>query len=168
MKLKVNGFGTFDSNRVVFVDIDASDRLNEFRLELVNAIRPYCRLQPHDKRAEKERFGYHSTLAMNLDHNEFESIKRYIANKPKPQFGQIILRVTLLKRAKILREYDFIQRQLLDRRQALDRRIFRNSIELLQRFMRGEYNPDSRVESAVRRQPRKGLWHRFLHWMGVR
>lgn len=35
MKFKGNGFGTFDNNRVVFVNIWAGEKLNEFRINLV-------------------------------------------------------------------------------------------------------------------------------------
>ena len=142
MKFTVNGFGTFDNKRVVFVDIKASHTLNDFRNNLVNGLKKYCKLQPHDLRAEKEGFGYHSTLAMKLDQWDFEAIKQYINSKPKPEFKQIIMRVTLLKEGRILRDYDFMQRKALTRTEALDKAAVRHSKELLRRFMNGEYNPD--------------------------
>src|SRR3989344_6387890 len=128
MKFKGNGFGTFDSNRVVYVKIGASERLNEFRIKLVETLRPYCKLQSHDKRKDDDKFGYHSTLAMNLSENEFDRIKNYINSKQEPKFSQVVMRITLLKRGKILKEYDFLQKRLLNRRQALNKHVRRNSI----------------------------------------
>jgi len=146
MKFRGNGFGTFDNNRVVFVNIGASERLNEFRTKLVEAIRSYCNLQSQDKKKEKDRFGYHSTLAMKLDQNEFNSIKNYIKNKPVPSFTQIVMRITLLKNGKILREYDFLQRRLLNRKQALNKYLTRRSKTLLKDFMLGKYNPNNKTK----------------------
>lgn len=149
MKFKGDGFGTFDNNRVVFVNIGAGEKLNEFRINLVNALRPYCNLQSQDKKNEKDRFGYHSTLAMKLNQNEFNSIKNHIKNKPIPNFTQIVMRVTLLKDGRILREYDFLQRKLLNRRQALNKHITRRSKTLLKGFMQGRYNPNNRIKSIA-------------------
>jgi 2'-5' RNA ligase len=148
MKFKGNGFGTFDSNNVVFVNIGASERLNEFRINLVNILHPYCNLQFQDKKKEIDKFGYHSTLAMNLDKKEFTSIKNYIKNKPAPRFTQIVMRVTLLRNGRILREYDFLQRKLLNRRQALNKNITKRSKILLKDFIQGKYNPNNKIKLA--------------------
>jgi 2'-5' RNA ligase len=150
MKFKGDGFGTFESNRVVFVNVIAGEKLNEFRINLVDTLRSYCNLQSQDKRKELDRFGYHSTLAMKLDQNEFNLIKSYIKNKPAPNFTQIVMRVTLLKGGRILREYDFLQRRLLNRRQALNKHITRRSKTLLREFMRGRYNPNNKIKSIAR------------------
>lgn len=164
MKFKGNGFGTFDSNRVVFVNIGASERLNEFRINLVDTLRSYCGLQSQDKRKEIDKFGYHSTLAMKLDQKEFDLIKNHIKNKPAPSFTQIVMRVTLLRNGRILREYDFIQRRLLNRRQALNKHITRRSKTLLKEFMQGRYNPNNQVKSThiIKREPLIMKIKRFL------
>lgn len=148
MKFRGNGFGTFDSNKVVFVNIGASERLNEFRINLVKAIYSYCTLQPQDKKKEKDKFAYHSTLAMNLNTTEFNVIKNYIQDKPAPMFTQTVMRVTLLKNGRILREYDFLQRKLLNRRQALNKNITKRSKILLKDFMQGKYNPNNKIKLA--------------------
>ena len=166
MKFKGNGFGTFDSNRVVYINIGASERLNEFRIKLAETLRPYCKLQSHDKRKDEDRFGYHSTLAMKLSENEFTRIKNYIRNKPEPNFSQVVMRITLLKGGKILREYDFLQKRLLNRRQALNKHITRNSKELLRRFFDGTYNPDERVHKFEEPKP-KSLWDRIKSFFGA-
>ena len=145
MKLRCNGFGTFDSNRVVKADISASEGLNEFRTKLVEILRSYCKLQQQDKKKDIDKFGYHSTLAMNLNEKEFNLIKAHIKNKSPPNFTQIIMRVTLLRNGKILSEYDFIQRRLFNRRQALNKHILIRSKTLLKEFMKGRYNPNNRL-----------------------
>lgn len=143
MKFKMRGFGTFDNAGVVFVNIGASENLNKFRVNLTNTLRTYCKVQSQDKREDKDKFGYHSTLAMKLDAHKFNLISNYINSKPKPDFTQIVMRITLLRNGKILREYDFMQRKLLGRGQALNRRVTGRSKFLLQQFMKGQYNPIS-------------------------
>ena len=166
MKFKGNGFGTFDSNKVVYVNIGASERLNEFRIKLIETLRPYCKLQSHDKRKDEDRFGYHSTLAMKLSESEFKRIKNYIHTKPKPNFNQVVMRITLLKDGKILREYDFLQKRLLNRRQALNRHITRNSKELLRRFFEGSYKPDD-VTTKFKELKSQSLWDKIKSFIGV-
>lgn len=166
MKFKGNGFGTFDPNRVVYVNIGASESLNEFRVRLVDVIKPYCKLQSHDRRKDGDKFSYHSTLAMKLNESEFNRIKHYINNKPKPNFSQIVMRVTILKGGKILREYDFLQKRLLNRRQALNRHISRNSKELLRGFFEGSYNPDEGIHKFE--EPKHhSLWDKIKSFFGA-
>lgn len=167
MKFRGNGFGTFDNNRVVFVNIGASEKLNEFRINLVEALRSYCNLQSQDKKKEIDRFGYHSTLAMKLDQNEFNSIKNYIKNKPVPNFTQIVMRVTLLKNGRILREYDFLQRKLLNRRLALNKHITRRSKTLLKDFMEGRYHPNNMIKSTTTTK-RKSFLEKIKGFLGLK
>jgi len=164
MKLKGDGFGTWDFNRVVKVDIGASEGLNEFRIKLVELLRTYCKLQQQDKKKDTDKFGYHSTLAMNLSQKEFDLIKKHIKNKAPPNFTQIIMRVTLLKGGRILREYDFLQRRLLNRKQALNKHITRRSKTLLKEFMQGRYNPNNTVKSTaiIKKESLMGRIKRFL------
>jgi 2'-5' RNA ligase len=145
MRFKGKGFGTFDNNRVVYVHIGASEKLNDLRNNLVSALRPYCSLQPHDKKQDADRFKFHSTLAMKLNQDEFQLIKNYINKKPAPNFTQIVMRISLLKNGRILREYDFLQRKLLNRKQALNRNITRRSKTLLKKFMKNDFDPNNEI-----------------------
>ena len=166
MKFTLRGFGTFDSNRVVYVNIGASERFNEFRIKLSNTIRPYCKLKPHDKREDKEKFGYHSTIAMKISQDKFNKIKNYINSKQKPNFTQVVMRVTLLKNGKILREYDFVQRRLLNRWQSLNKHVSRKSKSLLRQFMQGNYDPDRRMGKIT--QPKsKSFWDKIRAFFGI-
>lgn len=166
MKLKGKGFGTFDSNRVVYVKIGAGDKLNEFRIRLVENIRPYCTLQSQDRRKSVDKFGYHATLAMKLSEKKFTRIKSYIHTKQPPTFSQRVMRITLLKKGKILREYDFLQRRLLNRRQALNRQITRKSKELLRRYFEGTYDPDSKIHKFKDRKI-PSLWEKIKSFFGA-
>lgn len=166
MKFKLKGFGTFDNNRVVYVNIEPSERLNDFRVKLAKTLRKYCQLKKsQDKREDKDRFGYHSTIAMKLCPDKFNAIKRYINRKPKPNYSQIVMRVTLLKQGRILREYDFLQRRLLNRRQSLNKYISRRSKELLKQFMNGEYDPDRKIKTAVEIK-HISIWNRIKKFFG--
>lgn len=160
MKFKLKGFGTFDNNRVVYINISASEKLEDLRIRLRDALRSFCQLQPQDKRA-KEKFAYHSTLAMKLTPEKFKKIKSYVNRKPEPHYSQIVMRVTLLKGGKILREYDFLQRKLLNRRQAKNRAVLRRSKELLRRFMQGSYDPNKRISRRAKHET-KSLWRKIL------
>ena len=167
MKFKVRGFGTFDSNRVVYVNIGASEKFNQFRINLAQTLKYYCELKPLDKRLDKDKFSYHSTLAMKLDNSKFNLIKNYINMKKRPNLTQIVMRVTLLKNGRILREYDFMQRRLFNRRQALNRRILSNSKRLLRKFIEGRYNPNRRIRRSFKHES-KSLWKRLKEFFGLK
>lgn len=165
MKFKLKGFGTFDNNRVVYVNIDPSKRLNDFRIKLTNTMKSYCNLQSKDSEKDPEKFGYHSTIAMKLSPSKFKAIKRYINRKSKPNYSQFVMRVTLLKRGRILREYDFLQRRLLNRRQSLNKYISRRSKELLKQFMKGEYDPNRNIK-AFTEAKQTSFWDRIKQFFG--
>ena len=78
MKFKGKGFGTFDSNRVVFFNILPNEGFNEFRIKLSKTLKEYCKLPSHNKREEIDRFGYHSTLAMNLNKKIISKINQLL------------------------------------------------------------------------------------------
>jgi hypothetical protein len=71
---------------------------------------------------------------------KFNLIKNYIDKKSKPDFTQAVMRITLLRNGKILREYDFLQRKLLTRGQALNRRVTGRSKSLLRQHLSGQRN----------------------------
>ena len=76
------------------------------------------------------------------------------------------MRITLLKGGKILREYDFLQKRLLNRRQALNKHITRNSKELLRKFFEGSYNPDEGVHK-FEKHPYQSLWDKIKSFFGA-
>jgi hypothetical protein len=68
---------------------------------------------------------------MKLPPKKFEQVKKYISKKAKPRYKTVLLRVALIKNRQILREYDFLLRKILNRREAKSRSILsRTFIEL--------------------------------------
>jgi len=133
MTFKVKGYGTFDKNRVVFIKIEPDKNLDEFRWELSKRLRNYGSLRPYDL---ERKFNFHVTLAMNLRQDKFDEIKKYIEAKPEPEFTHCVMRVTLIKRQKILREYDFFLKRLLRRREAKSRSILLESYKRLEKYLK--------------------------------
>ena len=141
-RFTVKGFSYFDTTRVIFIDIKPDDTLKQFRWNLSRCLAKYCSLKGFDYR---EDFAFHATLALHLEENDFFRVKRYIDNQPEPQFTHYVLRATLLRNGKIFYEYDFLQRRLLNRNEALDKRELTRTFHLLDEFFKGNYNPDSKL-----------------------
>jgi CxxC-x17-CxxC domain-containing protein len=131
MTFNVKGFGTFEENRVVYIKIEPDKNLDTFRWELSNRLRAYCNLRPYDRERE---FIFHSTIAMKLGQDKFDKVKKYIETKPEPEFTHCVMRVTLIKNSKILREYDFFLRRPLSRWEAKSRSILSESYKRLEKF----------------------------------
>ena len=110
MKYGVIGFNTFKDNRVVYIDINPSKKLDEFRWELSKTIRPYCLLKSFDL---EKKFYFHATVAKKLTHEEFKCVNKYIKNKTKQNYKHIMLRATIIKNNKIMYEYDFLLKKIL-------------------------------------------------------
>jgi len=131
MTFNVKGFGTFEENRVVFINIEPDKNLDNFRWELSKRLRDYCNLRPYDLGRE---FSFHSTIAMKLRRDKFDKVKEYIKTKPEPEFTHCVMRVTLIKNSKILREYDFFLRRSLSRWEAKSSSILSESYKRLEKF----------------------------------
>jgi 2'-5' RNA ligase len=140
---RIFGYDFFEDSRVVFIRIDPSENLKEFRWNLSRTIQPYCILQPHDY---KKEFVFHATLAMKLTPQKFQRIRQYILKFHPPSYTHFLIRATLVKKQRILCEYDFLQRKVLARNQALDRRYLETDRELLQKFFAHSHNPDERLD----------------------
>jgi len=153
MKFKVEGFNTFEHSNVVFVDIMPSKELDNFRWNLSKTLGKYCELKPFDY--EKD-FSFHATIAMKLEEDKFKRIKDYIKNKPKLNFDHVVVRLTLLKGQKILKEYDFLLRRLLDRKLAKSKDIYSKTSDLLKAYFEGRFNPEDFMGSGLR-VPRKNI-----------
>jgi calcineurin-like phosphoesterase family protein/2'-5' RNA ligase len=132
MTFKVKGYGTFDDTQVVFINIEPDENLDAFRWELSKRLREYCSLKPYDL---ERKFNFHATLAMNLHQDKLDAIKKYIQAKPELEFTHCVMRVTLIKKQKILREYDFLLKRLLSRREAKSRSILSESFARLEKYL---------------------------------
>jgi hypothetical protein len=82
---------------------------------------------------------------MKIPPQKFQRIRQYIQQFHPPSYKHFLIRATLVKKQKILCEYDFLQRRVLTRNQALDRRDLETDSELLQKFFTHSYNPDERI-----------------------
>lgn len=146
MKFTVKGFNTFENNRVVYVDINPSEKLDGFRWELSQKLQSHCKLQPTDY---QRKFYFHSTVAMRLTPKKFKQVKEYIKRKPKPNFKHVVVRVTLLKHGKILREYDFLQRKSLKRKAAKSKKVLKKTMNLLKKYFEGKYDPNKKMKKSI-------------------
>jgi hypothetical protein len=126
----VGGYGFFDESRVVFVTIMPEENLKQFRYRLFRAIAPYCTLRDYDL-TSADTFRFHATLAMKLDWLTFRRIQWYFRGLAPVVYRHHPIRATLLRNGKILCEYDFIQKRMLSREQALSRATMKRDREIL-------------------------------------
>ena len=120
---KVKGFNYFNNtkNKVIYLDIEPSERLVDLRRDIANSLLQVTRTKSTFD--DKRKYYFHSTVAFkDIDH-KFNQIWEYISKHKPKQINQHLLRVTILKNGKILYEYDLIQERLLDRRQAKNKNI---------------------------------------------
>ena len=122
VKFKLDGFDRFEK-RVIYVKIKESDELEELRLDMVKRLEQFCTLKKDIDDAPA--FFYHATLAKNGIEGKFDRIWKYLQSWKIPQMNQHVLRVTILnEHRRILCEYDLILKKLLNRKEALDEKIF--------------------------------------------
>lgn len=158
-KFTLDGFGYFENETgVIFINIKPSEKLKTFRWNLAQHLCNFCKLREFD---HKQDFKFHATLAMNLRDHEFSRIKKYIDEVKEPQYKQVLIRATILKNSRILCEYDFLQRRLLNRSEALSKRELTKTFHLLEEFFKGNYDPNiastpnkiARLESWISKIP---------------
>lgn len=126
VKFKLGGFDNFEK-RVIHIKIKPSEELENLRLDLVKQLGPFCKLSKFDNNPV---FTYHATLVMRDIERKFDRISEYLQSWKIPKMNQCALRVTILnEHRKILREYDLILERLLNRKQALDKRIFSKTMD---------------------------------------
>ncbi len=133
MTVKFRGFTSFGNwlfgNRVLAVKIEQSSEFELLRIELVAKLSMFCQLSKFDTRKWKP----HATIAFKDIDKKFGQIKAYLKNRNCPEIRHHVLRVTLLKNARILCEYDFLQRRTLTRFEALNRENKKTTIMLLKK-----------------------------------
>jgi len=123
---EVKGFNYFDKERkVIYLDINPSTELKELRWKLAQRLGKISGSQQWDN---QKQFQLHSTVAFRDIDRKFLKIWEYIKEREEPNINQYLLRITILKREKILYEYDLILKKLLNRRQALSRYWFNKTM----------------------------------------
>lgn len=147
MSFEIDGFGTFENSKVVYLDVKPSQELKEFRFKLSQKLGTYCQLKPFDY--EKD-FSFHTTIAMKLPNDNFFSIKNYIKRKSKLNFRHIMVRATLLKGGLILREYDFLLRRPLVRKLAKNKKVYSQTLDLLKSHFENKFNPNEFTNERIK------------------
>lgn len=128
VKFKLDGFDNFE-NDVIYVRIKPSEELKNLRAELAERLGEFCELSEFDNASD---FAFHATLVMKDIQRKFDRIWEYLQSWEIPKMDQYVVRITILtQRGRILAEYDLLQRKILNRRDALDRKKFKNTIERL-------------------------------------
>lgn len=146
-----------EKGKVIYFNIVPSQELKNFRKELAENL---LNIVPITKSFDKaEDFLFHATLAYKLSGPEFNRIWSYVSGD-KPILKRIIslftgsedytmryfylpiyaLRVTFLdNQSRIICEYDFLQKRLLSRQEALSRREWQKTLRLF-RMVKGMEN----------------------------
>lgn len=150
VKFKIEGYGHFANSKVVYINIKPSEKLVEFRKDLIKKIRTYSTLKNYDS---GDMYKPHATLAMKLDNNQFDKIKNYVLRKKEFSKDYIMVRATLIKGNKILYEYDFLLKRLLNRREAKSKILYAKTINKLKN---NNSNNNSGILSKIKR------------WLGIR
>jgi 2'-5' RNA ligase len=132
MRFQVVGFNTFEENRVVYIEVQPDNEMDDFRWQLSQTLQPYCNLKPYDFDRD---FKFHGTIAMKLSPMKFNQVKNYINNKTKPRYKNVLLRVTLIKNRRILYEYDFLLKKMLNRWEAKDGTILSRTFNELKKII---------------------------------
>jgi len=137
IRFNISGFGSFERTKVVYVNINPSLEMIRFRKDLINRLKAYCVLKSTDINSFlglfkiAREYSPHATIATKLDKNKFEKIKSYLNRKRKPNIRYTLTRVTLIKNKRILYEYDFLLKRLLNRREAKSKGLYSKTIERL-------------------------------------
>jgi 2'-5' RNA ligase len=126
--LKIEGFGHF-GKEVIYMRIRPSKELEDLRRDISEKL-----LKLTTTKSEFDsnfNLSFHATIAFRDIKRKFADIWNYIERKPAPNIRQHLLRITILKGNRILYEYDLLQQRLLTRREALSKRSWRKTLELL-------------------------------------
>lgn len=128
-----NNFRAF-GNQVLAVNIEPSTELKELRSNLIRKLSSFCTLNEHDMESYKP----HATIAFKDLDDKFEAVKKFLETVNVPNVQHFVLRVTLLKNAKILFEYDLFQHRMLTQNEALDRNVRKTTLQFLRQRLNHE------------------------------
>ncbi len=122
----IEGIDAFRDTGVVYLDVQPSGELIAFRRNLRDRLRKYCKLSEWDF---AEPFEFHTTIAM---HQPAETVRAIIKTiRHNREYHHLMLRATLLKNGKILCEYDFLLKRMLNRQEALSKQVYEETINSL-------------------------------------
>lgn len=126
---RIDGFGRFEQNNVIYVNVVPSPELRNLRRELSRRLRPLSyNYQPYDT---NYFYNFHITVAYKDIADEFDEIWTYVNEKYNPQFDEYATRVTSLRRRDMMWEYDLLQDQELRPDEATSSESWQRTTELL-------------------------------------
>lgn len=132
LKFQVDGFDYFELKKkflfittstkknVIFLKINPSEELKEFRHELAKKLLKVTDATEIDKDS-KDEFKFHVTLALKDIDRKFDDIWEYLKNY-QIRTDAVSYRITILRKGRIVYEYDLQNKKLLTRKQALTRK----------------------------------------------
>jgi len=130
---RIKGFDYFDKEgKVIYLDITPSSELEQLRYELAQSLSKISTSQNWDT---KRKYEFHSTVAFKDIDKKFEKIWSYIKSREEPNINQHLLRITILRRNRtILCECDLVLKRLLNRREALSKSLWQETISKWRRL----------------------------------
>ncbi len=124
----IRGFGCYRDSKVIYMDIEPSSVLKQLRTELTQELNTLL------GKANPE-YDLHTTIAFKDLGHKFDSVWECIKAKEQPDISQYLLRIAVLgPRARLVCEYDLILKRVLNRRQALSRYWWRQTVEEMRRL----------------------------------
>ncbi len=151
---KIRGFDCFDNakNKVVYLDITASPELQRLRHELSKELQKVSTCRPFDKHTD---FAFHSTIAFKDIDRKFDDIWNYIKQNETPNLNQHLLRITILSsKGRIVCEYDLVLKRMLSRKEALDRKVWGETIRRLKQISDSKHGIET--VTATSQKPNMG------------
>jgi 2'-5' RNA ligase len=130
---KLTEFDHFDK-KVVYIEIEPSEKLKNLRVGIAQRLLPISKHEEEKTRKIDSacNFKFHGTIAFKDIEEKFDRIWNFLKSKEEPAINQHLLRITIIKNKRILYEYDLIQKKLLNRKQALNKNIWKKTILLSQ------------------------------------
>ena len=159
----VKGFNYFDnpSNKVIYLDIEPSEELKQLRYDLSNGLRKITNTKSSQDRKNKDKFYFHATIAFKDIDRKFDQIWRYLKKKEEPNIGQHLVRITILKGRRILREYDLLQKRLLTRKQSLNHQLFLKTIKILKKHLSSQ-----EYKTEITEKEKLSIWKKIKSFLG--
>lgn len=114
----IEGKGIFEDTGVIKLNVQPSKELVIFQRKLRDRLQQYCTLSEW---SFKEPFEFHVTILNHVDRNKIRYITRNFNFNER--YDHKMLRATLLKNGKILCEYDFLLKKMLNQQDALNKQI---------------------------------------------
>ncbi len=119
----------------VCLKIKPSPELVNFRNSLVLELNHVCESQNLD---EPGGFAFRAVLPLASLQKKAGAIWKFLEAQKKPGIKQYLLRVSLIKKGRVLKEYDFIQRRILSKGEAASKPVLNQTMKRLKKIMEND------------------------------